>query len=238
MRNVRETVCLMATVVVFVTCQAYGGIYDHFNNGQLDPAWNVSFQNASGWSYTESGTKLSIYDINTINSSQDYSSVLLNQSFPATGNFEIKSGFSWDSESMLSTMQNLSIRAFSGDRIVMRAGYSDGWITHNAEIYAKIEETLYTYDSPRDTLPYVGSVDLTMKRTNGTISILWNDQVILTGSCDSAIDRLAIQFDKDNYPGANFGVLSVDYITAVPEPATMLLLSVGSCWVLSRRKRI
>lgn len=233
--SIRNWFSLIVTVVLFVSCPLSAAVYDHFNNGQLDPAWEVVFQNANGWSYMESGTTLSVYDIAPLNSSENYSDVFLRQDFSAPGDFEIKSGLLWDSESTYTTLQNLSVRAYSGDKIVAEGGYTDGWIAWNGGKFAKIEDPLYTYDSPEDTLPFSGSAEITLERTNGFVSVLWNDQVMLTGYSDSVVDKLEIQFEKDNYPGGNFGVLSVDYVTAVPEPATLLLLGLGA--VLLRRKR-
>jgi hypothetical protein len=238
MRNVRMTICLMAAVVFFVTCQAYAGIFDDFNNGHLDPAWGVTFQNANGWAHVESGTKLSVYDVNTLNSSENYSDVLLWQNFSAPGDFVIKSVISWDSELKLLTMQNLTVRALSGDKIVALGGYTDGWINGNGGKNAKIEYPFYAYDSGKGTLPDSGTTEIILKRTSGTTNIIWNGELVLTGYSDSVVDKVAILFEKDNTPGGNFGVLSVDYVNAVPEPATILLFSIGSCCVLSRRKRI
>lgn len=234
--SIRNLFSLMAAVIFFTTCQASAAIFDHFDDGLLDPAWEIVFDNATGWSYTESGTLLTVNDIGTL-SSETSSKVLLRQDFLAPGDFEIKSGLSWDSESTSFTMQTLGVRAYSGDTIVTQGGYADGWESHNGEKYARIEEPLYTYDSGAGTLPYSGSVEITLKRTSGFVSVLWNDEVMLTGYSDLVVDKLVLAFDKDNYPSANFGVLSVDYVNATPEPATILLFGIGSCYALSRRKR-
>ncbi|MGA1979084.1 MAG: PEP-CTERM sorting domain-containing protein [Sedimentisphaerales bacterium] len=226
---------LMAAVVLFATCQASAMVFDHFDNGQLDPAWEVVFQNATGWAYMESGTKLSVYDIGTLSSAVDISAVLLRQDFLAPGDFEIKSGLSWDSESTYSTMQALGIWAYSGDKIVAAGGYTDGWINFNGGKFAKIEYPLYAYDSGKGTLPSSGTTEITLERTSGFVSVLWNDQVMLTGYSNSVVDKLELEFYKFNDPGANFGVLSVDYVTAVPEPATLFLLGLGA--VILRKRR-
>jgi len=232
MRNVRMAICLMAAVVFFVTCQAYAGVFDHFDNGQLDPAWDVSLQNASGWSYAESGTNITVSDINVISGPAN-GLVFLKQGFLAPDNFVIKSGFSWNSKSA-ATMETLRIQAYSGNKVVAEGGYSDGWMGSGGP-FAFIEFPLYMYGNAPDMLPLSGNAEITLKRTNGSVSILWNDQVVLTGYSDWAVDKVAIAFERDPYPGANFGLLSVDYINAVPEPATLLLLGLGAVMLGKRR---
>jgi len=231
MRN-RNLFSLMAAVVLFITCQASAGVFDHFNNGLLDPAWDVTFQNATGWSYTESGTNITVHDIAVPNNGQ--AEVALNQNFLAAGDFQVKCGLSWDSESLPSTLGGVGVRVYSGDQIAAQGGYTDYWTGSNGMKFARIEEPLYMYDGTSG-LSYSGVAEITLKRTSGFVSVLWNDQVMLTGFSNSVVDKLSLIFGKDNYPGGNFGTLSIDYVTAVPEPATLLLLGLGA--VILRRKR-
>jgi hypothetical protein len=232
----RNWLSLIVSVVLFVGCPLLASINDHFNNGQLDPAWQVSYANTASWTYTESGTNLAVSGIGRIDNGSG-SSVLLEQNFSAVGDFEIKSGMSWDSEGTNATRQTVAVCAYNGDNVVTEGGYCDWWINDRGQKVARIEYPTYAYDSGQNTLPFSGTVEITLRRINGVVNVLWNDQVMLTGYSNSAVDKVALKFIRESYyPGENFGVLSVDYVTAVPEPATMLLFGIGSCYALLRRK--
>lgn len=236
--SIRNWFSLMVAVVLFATCQASAMVFDDFNDGLLDPAWNVVFDNATGWTYQESGTKLNVTAIGGTHPGVDeWNTIRLQQNFIATGDFESKCAFSWDSEGSIQTMQNFFVTLYSEDESVASGcGYFDAWLARSGEKVARIGDD--SYHSGWDTLPLAGDVEIIIKRTSNQMSVLWNNDVLLTGFSDVVIDKVELQFGGTTYPGANFGVLSVDYVNAVPEPATMLLFGIGSCCALSRRRRV
>jgi hypothetical protein len=229
MRN-RNWFSLMAAVVLFATCQASAAVFDHFNNGQLDPAWGVTFQNATGWSYTESGTELVVSDIEMVTGPPN--GVTLKRDFFAPGDFEIKSGLSWDSLSSSSTIQTIDVRVYSGGALAVQGGYTDPMLYSAGRRYGRIEGLKYIYDGGYQA--YSGTAGITLKRVNGFVSVLWNDNVILSAYSDLPIDKVGLFFGGEY--SYDYGKLSVDYVTAVPEPATILLLGLGGLALLRKRR--
>lgn len=75
---------------------------DHFNNGTLDPAWSITFQDATGWDYTESGTNLTVTDIDptVVNPSDGgtWARVILSQDFTPLTDFDVDFHISWEAE--------------------------------------------------------------------------------------------------------------------------------------------
>jgi hypothetical protein len=227
---------LIAASVFFVTCPVFAMVYDHFDDGQFDPAWDVVFGNATGWTYTESGTNLEVWAIGATHPGVDEQNfVYLKQDFLAPDDFEVKCGLAWDSKGSNSVMQTLRVEVHSGDTVVARGDYHDGWLGTRGEKELVIGSDYY--NSGLGTLPFAGSAEITVKRVKDLISIMWDNDVLLTGSSDLVIDKVALNFIGYSTTGASFGELSVDYITAVPEPATIAFLFVGSNYLLLKRKR-
>jgi hypothetical protein len=203
---------------------AASSISDHFDNGVLDPEWNITFNNASGWTYTESNTNLTVTDI-TSPVSYAWNDVFLTRDFSAPGDFEINTKISWDSDSLRTAMQTLYIRAYSGTKIVVESGYCDAWIAHRGGKVAKIESD-YIYNCQMNTLPVAGTAEITVKRENGFATIFWDNAAILTGYSSSPIDKVELIFSKYVYPRSTFGSLSVDYINA-STGSTVVLDGIG-----------
>lgn len=241
MRNVRtvkegfKKSIWMVLGMVYVLCiagaPAKGTVFDHFNDGVLDPAWQISFDKATGWTYAESGTNLTVSDITAGGSGWNY--VMTSQGFSAASDFDVKCAFSWDSKSQSSAMQTLSIRVFSNTSEVAHCGYHDAWVTHRGEKAAMIEGV--HYNGGQDTLPYAGDATISIKRVSGLITINWNDAQLMSGLSSSVISKVDMAFVKD--PQGTFGSLSTDYISAVPEPVTILLFGLGALSVLAKRRR-
>jgi hypothetical protein len=214
-------------IVLFVSCPLFAVINDQFDNGVLDSAWQVGFTNASGWTYTETADKLTVTAINMINSQYDCDAYI-KQAFSAPDDFDVKCGFGWTSNAGLSTCQAIGIRLYSGNTIVTQGGYLDWRTGANGQRHARIMEPLQVYDSGVNTVASSGNAQITLTRTDGVIKVLWNDQTMLTGSSNLEIDTLMICFLRvDKGIPAYFGNMSVDYVTAVPEPTTMFLLAAG-----------
>jgi hypothetical protein len=49
--------------VITLPARASSVVYDDFDDGILDSAWSITFQDSTGWVYTETGTKLNVTDI-------------------------------------------------------------------------------------------------------------------------------------------------------------------------------
>jgi hypothetical protein len=230
-----QFVLILVLSILFVSSAVTADINDHFNSGSLDPAWNTVYSNASNWTYSISGSKINVTDIGGAQNPSSTSRVYLQRNFSAPGDFQITSGLSWDSKSTTNAMQSLYIEAWSGSSLVALGGYGDWWVSHNGQKYAAIQGGLYEYRSGMDTLDYTGSLNISMQRTNGTINILANGSLMLSEYCNSPIDKVMLEFAKENYPSGVFGTLSVDYVTAVPEPATICLFAFAG--LMLRRKK-
>ncbi|MHC4122800.1 MAG: hypothetical protein ACYSSI_04440 [Planctomycetota bacterium] len=84
---------LVFAVIFVVFCSSvWADIYDHFDDGVLDTAWNVTFENTTEWTYSESGTDLNVTDVGDVGAK-----VYISQDFYASGDFEAECSFSWDS---------------------------------------------------------------------------------------------------------------------------------------------
>ena len=114
-------------------------INDHFDDNTLDPSWSTSFEKATGWSYTESGTSLKVTDM--ITTAPGWASVNLTQYITPLSDFNISFKFSWDSENNVKAVQNVIIQAYAQDGTkIAEAGFSDGWINSEGAGYGMIEE--------------------------------------------------------------------------------------------------
>jgi len=165
-------------------------ISDHFDDSTLDPAWSINFYQATGWSYTESGTTLNVTDI--ASTEPGWAFVSLKQDFTPLSDFNIDFWFSWDSEGSTRAMQNVLVQVYGQTGKITAAGYSDGWIPNYGAKYGEIGGT--SIDTGPDSLPGSGSALVNISRTGNVIEILWDGVLLLSGASDDFVSRIELVF--------------------------------------------
>lgn len=208
-------------------------LFDHFDNGTLDPAWDVSLSNATGWTYSESGTTLTVTDISSTvidsGSGGEWAKVLLARSIDPLGDFGLEFAFSWDCEGSTHAVQNLFVELLdAGSNRVARAGYYDPWGPSLGAKSAGIGAT-HTHTGP-NSLDYSGDALVEIVRVGDSITALWDGMALLTETAGAPITQVRISFEYYAYDdgvsdASFFGTESVDYINVVPEPSSLILWS-------------
>lgn len=244
----RIFILLMAVFFLSITALpsfADSLLYDDFDDGVLDSAWNVTYYNATGWNYEESGTELVVTNITPID---DYSwaGVILTQGIDPLADFIVDFKFSWDSEESLNAMQKISLSLYdSNNKKVASVGYYDAWVYSSGSKFASAGSS--TAMSGYNTLPLNGFASTNIVRQDGNIDIIWDDISMLSGTSDMLLSSVALEFWY--YPYSNgststfsfFGTESVDLISdppssPVPEPSTIILLGISFLGIFASRK--
>lgn len=248
-----KNLIVVFTIILSVANMANADItavYDHFDDDVLDPDWSVSFVNSTGWSYNESGTNLTVTDITSTVTNNDYGStwaqVILSQTFTPLADFDVDFDFSWTSSESERPMQTVGIQLYdSSGGLIAIAEYSDHWVLHTGAKYAVagINSIYRSYGS----LPYDGTTSVDISRTGETVEVLWDGSSLVTGTSSSALSRVDLIFGYFEYSGyygtSFFDNESIDLVNIqgqlVPVPGAFILGCMGlsvAGWKLRRRK--
>jgi hypothetical protein len=229
-------------------------IDDHFDNGILDTAWSVSLQNATGWTYNESGTNLNVSSIvPTVvdtGAGGPWATVTLSQAFTPLTDFNVDFDFSWASSESLRPMQSVGIYLYDsiGNQISVVA-YQDSWVGNRGSKYANAAGNPF-FPGP-NTLPVDGTASVDISRLGNNLNVLWDGTSLVSGTSSSLLSRVDLVFRYYAYNGpagvSFFDSESIDMVkiqgepsqeaSRVPEPATMLLLGLGLMGLAGVRRK-
>jgi hypothetical protein len=215
--------------VITLPARASSVVYDDFDDGILDSAWSITFQDSTGWVYTETGTKLNVTDIfpTVINSGGGgtWAKVMLSQTFTPINDFIVNFDFSWDSEESLNSMQIVNISLYDTDgSLISWAGYYDPWLGSDGSKHAWAED--YWASSGPNSLPFSGSAFVDISRIGGNTEVFWDGVSFASSTNATPLSKVEIVFwyYASNRPSGNsfFGNESVDFL-AITELEPIIL---------------
>ena len=202
----------MGCVLAFaVSGQAETVVYDHFEGSTLNPAWAVTLDEATDWSYEVALSKLMVRDIQYNPGYTGWASVILSQEFDAVGDLGFTAQIGWDTGTTLTAMQGLLVALIdtTGQHVIW-ASYYDASTSEAGGIGVGIGSSQYT--GPRN-LPDQGEAAIGIQRAGGAVTIYWDGGEVLTGAADAPIVALEIWLVAGSWVAATFGDLSLDMIS-------------------------
>jgi len=184
---------------------------EEFDGDTLDPAWEITFEEATGWTYEVANNWLTVTDVGFDTYHGEWSRVCLSREFVWVDDFELGCPIGWDSEETARAMQTFTIiLRDKNDVVVASASYHDAWDQSRGHISARAGDEMYY--PPPNMLPHSGEGTFTFRRIDGVVTIDWNDSQILTGVAADPVNRVELWFMSGAWPTAVFGSLSVNAV--------------------------
>lgn len=212
-------------------------LYDHFDDNMLDPSWSVNLEDALDASYVESGTELTVTDIDSEfidtgspGSDTPWGILRFSQMCQALGDFHVDLNISWDSEGSNAAMQQVYVQLCTSDGdIIAYGGYRDPWVGFRGIYLAFAGNNGWEWDGYR--LPLSGSSTIEIERINGLVSVYWDGNLLIDGSSTHPVERIDICFSHYSYSGeygtSFFATETVDLINVEGESWTSDYLNYG-----------
>lgn len=233
-RNIIVLALITMSAMVAQSAHAVSPIFDdQFDDGILDPEWEVVFPDtgsqANDWIRDESVTQPSWLTVEDIFSPAMHTNtwriVQLIRPVPATTDFHVKAGISWDSVqppnypgNQKEASQGLFVRLIDEEgNAVAIAGYRDNWGLHSADRWMWTPAGT-SGDRPGE-LPLAGSGTFDVTRVGDVFAFLWNGvSLFTTTSVTTEVSEVRLEirtFDPslDRFtPRSYMGTLSIDFL--------------------------
>lgn len=211
-------------------------VHDQFNDGILDPAWNVEFSApATGCTYTEDDSMLVVTDISTTPSSE-WGKIVLTRTCQLSADFTASILMSWDAEASNHPMQGLHLALIdSAGSWTAYCGFTDAWVAHSGRIVIGGDDADANYYGPLDQLDFSGVAAFRIERSGTALSFYWDDQLMAVGSAsETTITDVELSFWYSSQSPSFFGTESVDFVTVIEVESPVTASSWGRLKALYR----
>jgi len=218
------TRCYLLTICALLVCSHSLAdvtlVHDDFDGTTLDPEWHVRLgydPPASSWEYEVASGVLSVTDVQGYDLAS-WCSARLRRECAAAGEFSLACDFTWDSDGSPAAMQTLRVSLVdtAGGNLAIVMFY-DCWVGARGVMYAGVGSTVF---EGTDRLPYAGEASVRIERSGDVISVLWDEETLVTETATAAVESLELAFWYYYRYGSLFGTESVDVVTVTaPETA-------------------
>jgi hypothetical protein len=217
--------------------------WEDFTGSDISGDWTITLggNNATGWTYTVSDSKLNVTEIVDSTSGSGFATVTMQRTFSAMDEFQAVTLFDWASESSNGVMQWLRLGLYdNSSALVAEIAYKDNWADGTGCWQANIGGTITP--GVKGDLALTGNAQTLSLTRDGAdlITAKEGSNTLATGTLDTQVSELRITFETYRYYNPYFGEFNVDSVAMItPEPATIALLGLGasSLLMLRRRKR-
>jgi hypothetical protein len=202
---------------------------DHFDDGVLDPAWDVVFNEfACGWTHAEEASELHVSEICHDGSALDWAIVSLFRPCVVPSDFSVVWTFDWHTPYGLpDTMQALYFVMYDDTgAAIAYVGFNDCWALYQGERVAWVRGT-DGYHSGANSLLGSDNATVIVYRVGEVITFKWNGDVIFEAPESTPVASISIRFYYTYYGGTSTNIdesvdllwISDSVVTAAPMPA-------------------
>ncbi len=220
-RILAPAVTLAAALAATTASAQESVLLDHFDDGLLDPAWQVSFQNADDWSLLESGSELTVNDISHVGTNE-WARVRLTRAVTPLDDFHMRAEISWTTGDFDdAAMQGLIVNLLDADGdLVALAFYSDAWVGWSGTIGGGIEDGS-SWNGGENYSAYDGNGVLEIERTGTDVTVrvaAGDGGNTIEGLSGTPVEQVQIEFQFYPFTGGGpsvlsfFGSVSIDLI--------------------------
>ena len=238
------TMILSGSMATTVGAQNLPIFSDHFDDGIIDPNWEVLFESLDGIAITTGGvfdesitqpSDFTVHDITVATSgTSDFPTISLNRTIPALGDFHITMNISWSSEGPSGESPIQAIHALlasmldgTGSTLFKRAGFADPWNNDTGTRTMQIPPCCGVPSS----LPASGSAQVELDRTGNTLNFVWDGATAFTTPIGTQpAKKIKLRFERWDGPSGvphHMGTLAIDQITVEGTPVAPVLACVG-----------
>ena len=169
--------------------------------------WDLSFENAHGWTMTDEGGRLAVTGIEADRPTSagigPWSSVVLRHRIEPLADFDLFADLAWNSAGAgRRAMQRILVSLLDDDgNAIAVAGFRDDWVISTGGVYARLPGNLDPCGAGADAEPADGKARIGITRVGSHLAATFRGRRILTGIGSSRVTIVEVRFSFYDYHG-------------------------------------